>query len=66
MSKANIPVSTPIVRKEYAYAVGGTRLTFTLRQDDSQEMVQFRRLLDMAIVDVDKDLATLRSNRKKK
>lgn len=53
-----------ITRKEYPYAIGITTLKFTLRQDNDQELVPFKAMLEAALVDVTADLEALRLKRK--
>jgi len=53
-------ISTPITRKEYRYELNGTQLSFTLRQDNSSELISFKKLLEQALVDCEQDLLTFK------
>ena len=57
MSKHTI-LSTPVIRKEYRYELNGTQLSFTLRQENSSELVAFLSLLKVAQTDLEKDFKT--------
>lgn len=61
MSKVPKVISSPIVRKEYSYKIGGCILNFTLRQDNTQELLYFKQILQSAMVDVDKDIKNFRN-----
>jgi hypothetical protein len=52
--------SKPVVRKEYSYQLKMTTLGFTLRQDNTQELLNFRELLKQALSDVEKDITDFR------
>lgn len=56
--KKNIVTSSPKTRKEYSYEINGVTLSFTLRQDNTSELVAFLKLLSQAVVDVEKDIKT--------
>lgn len=65
MAKPNQIVKSPITRKEYSYQLGAVRLTFTLRQDNTQEMLHFKSLMESAIVDIEADIKAFRGKSKK-
>lgn len=65
MAKSNQITKTPITRKEYSYQLGGVRLSFTLRQDNTQEMLHFKALLESAVADVNTDIKAFRSKSKR-
>lgn len=60
MVKISKIISKPIIRKEYSYQIQGTGLSFTLRQDNTQELLHFKELLKTALVDVEKDIKDFR------
>lgn len=60
MSKINKIVRNPVTRKSYSYEMGGVRLNFELRQDNTQEMLHFKELMKAGIADIDKDLREFR------
>jgi len=56
MKTKNTITSSPKTRKEYSYEINGVTLSFILRQDNSSELVSFKKLLDSALVDVENDI----------
>ena len=60
MKKQSKVISTPITRKEYRYELNGTQLSFTLRQDNSSELIAFKKLLEQSLVDVSADLSNFK------
>lgn len=58
--------STPITRKEYVYELDGVRLSFSLRQDNSKELLTFKELLVQSLSDVEADIQTIIKSHKTK
>ena len=56
MKTKNTITSSPKTRKEYSYEINGVTLSFILRQDNSSELVSFKKLLESALVDVENDI----------
>jgi len=59
MAKGKI-ISNPIVRKQYQYEMGGINLAFTLRNDNTKELLIFNELLKRAMTDIDFDIKNFR------
>lgn len=55
--------NTSVTRKEYTYELSGTRLSFTLRNDNTQELVPFESLLKRGLADVQEDIKKIQAKR---
>lgn len=64
--KQNKIENKSVQRKEYSYQVGSITLKFTLRTDNTDELIPFRELVKIALNYLDKDINLLISSRKKK
>lgn len=52
--------STHVQRKEYSFQKNNVTLSFTLRQDQADEMTTFLELLEAAKTDLTKDLESIK------
>jgi hypothetical protein len=48
--------NTHITRRDFEYSLGQVSLNFTLRIDIKEELTTFRKLLIMALEDVEKEI----------
>jgi len=64
MAKSPKLERNPVTRKNYNYTMGSVRLDFVLRQDNTQEMLYFKSLLEAALADVNTDLKNFRQEKK--
>lgn len=65
--KTNKPILTnsTVIRKEYSYNLGNVSLRFTLRTDNTDELIPYLELMKHAIVEIEKDIKEIISKRKK-
>ena len=66
MAKTPTIQNSSVTRKEYKYSLQGVELNFTLRNDNTDELIKFQMLLSSAIADVQKDIKKIVDERKKK
>ena len=63
------PITTSVTRKEYINSIGGDQgvtLRFTLRTDNTDELIPFLELLQRAEIEVIKDIKAIQALRKAK
>lgn len=56
-------INNNVTRKEYSYQLGGVRLSFTLRNDNTDDLVPFESLLKNGLADVSEDIKIFRDRR---
>jgi len=58
--------NTSVTRKEYTYEMSGCRLSFTLRTDNTNELVPYEHLMKQGLADIQADIKEIQSKRKRK
>lgn len=65
MAKTPKITNNSVLRKEYKYSLPGLELNFTLRNDNTDELVKFSILLVTALKETGEDIKKIADNRKK-
>lgn len=63
---AKVFSKSSVTRKEYNYELKNVRLIFTLRTDNTDELIAYKHLLQKGLEDVDIDIKEIQAKRKSK